>query len=109
MTDWKQEALQAFEKWRGSRDMSAHPIELSEAKHVQEGFVQDFLRGAARMARRMAKDTLIARFGAAPEEVMARLEAIADPEVLRRLAWEATWKVQSLEDFIALLPDGEPG
>ena len=55
----------------------------------------------------MAADALLARFGVAPEEVMARLEAIGDPEVLRRLGGEA-WQAQSLADFIALLPDGKP-
>ena len=54
-----------------------------------------------------AQDALLTRFGVAPDEVMARLEAISDPETLRWLGGEA-WQAKSLEDFITLLPDDKP-
>ena len=86
----------------GVHDMLAQTVDGWVEKGVKAGWVQ----GEAQMARHLAADALIARFGAAPAEVMARLEAISDPGVLRRLARGAAWQAASLEDFIALLPDG---
>ena len=116
MTDWKQEAIQSLiEQRRRPGDLPS--LDLCEEDLVQEGFAQDFVqtyvrdfvRGAARMARRLAKNALHARFGGVPEGVMARLEAIREPEVLQRLAEAAAWRAKSLEDFVALVPDGAHG
>ena len=98
--------VQGMDELEGVYTMLAQTVDGWVEKGVQAGLSQGLARGEARMARRMTADALVARFGAAPDEIMARLETISDPEVLRRLAGAAAWQAKSLEDFIALLPDG---
>ena len=76
-------------------------------KGKAEGLAEGLVEGEAQMARHLAADALLVRFGVAPDEIRARLESISDPKALRHLAG-AAWQAKSLDDFIALLPDSKP-
>ena len=98
---WKAECIQTGLA-EGLAQGKAEGLALGEARGIQIGAAQ----GEAQMARRLAADALVARFSVAPAQTRDALAAIDDPEVLRRLVRDA-WQAKSLEDFIALLPDGK--
>ena len=98
-----------LKSWAAERVQEGWLQGLAEgkAKGKAEGLAEGLVEGEAQMARHLAADALLARFGVAPDEVRARLESISDPKALRHLAG-AAWQAKSLDDFIALLPDGKP-
>lgn len=64
-------------------------------------------RGEALMARRLAREMLIHRFGVLSPEVAEGLEQIQDVDRLRHLALNV-YQAATLEEFTALLDAAQP-
>ena len=85
----------------------ARGIQIGEARGIQIGEARGEARGEALMARRLAREMLIHRFGVLSPEVAEGLEQIQDVDRLRHLALNV-YQTATLEEFTALLDAAQP-